>query len=274
VSYPTLRLLDGYADTSPQLLPAVEDLQRALVSAGENVEVDGRFGPGTEAAVQAFQAAQGLSADGIVGSLTWAKLLGTDAAWTTTLRADDATLLRHLSELAKFRTVLEAAGTEADVPVCVLAGIGSRECGWGLSLRPPTPAGTGDFVPRHFPTQFRSGPLPPDGGGYGRGIMQIDFDAHEFARTGAWRDPADNLRYGAKTLAGSRNVLSGATALRGMDLLRAAIAGYNCGTGNVQRAIAHGLDVDYFTSGRNYAADVLNRAGWFHGHGLGGDIPE
>lgn len=35
---------------------------------------DGEFGPGTEAAVQAFQRAEGLTDDGIVGALTWARL--------------------------------------------------------------------------------------------------------------------------------------------------------------------------------------------------------
>jgi peptidoglycan hydrolase-like protein with peptidoglycan-binding domain len=39
------------------------------------VAVDGIFGPQTEAAVKSFQQSNGLAADGIVGPLTWPKLI-------------------------------------------------------------------------------------------------------------------------------------------------------------------------------------------------------
>lgn len=38
---------------------------------------DGDFGPGTEAKVKAWQAANGLTADGIVGDVTWSKMFAT-----------------------------------------------------------------------------------------------------------------------------------------------------------------------------------------------------
>jgi putative chitinase len=47
----------------------VATLQKAL-----GLTADGDFGPGTEAAVKAWQAKEGLTADGIVGPKSWAKL--------------------------------------------------------------------------------------------------------------------------------------------------------------------------------------------------------
>ena len=165
------------------------------------------------------------------------------------------------------RSSFHCAPAEYRVDPVVIGGIGSRESRWGLINRSPGPAGTGDFGPRRFPTAFRTGALPPDGGGYGRGLMQIDFDAFPFARNGNWKDPEANINTGCSVLKSNLDLLGRKTSLTGRDLLQAAIAAYNCGAGNVLTAISESHDVDFFTTGRNYSKDVLNRAGFFQNAG-------
>ncbi len=49
--------------------------QEHLLAAGQRVAVDGGYGAQTQAAVESFQLTNGLSADGIIGTQTWAALL-------------------------------------------------------------------------------------------------------------------------------------------------------------------------------------------------------
>lgn len=53
---------------------SVRVLQRLLRSNGYPVTIDGTFGAITESAVKAFQTRRGLTADGIVGAITWREL--------------------------------------------------------------------------------------------------------------------------------------------------------------------------------------------------------
>jgi peptidoglycan hydrolase-like protein with peptidoglycan-binding domain len=55
--------------------PAVTAIQQALTAAGHALDVDGYFGPNTEAEVRRFQAAHDLEVDGLVGAATWAQLI-------------------------------------------------------------------------------------------------------------------------------------------------------------------------------------------------------
>ena len=53
----------------------VQTLQRLLRARNQSVDVDGIFGPKTDAAVRAFQMDNHLSVDGLVGPATWAELI-------------------------------------------------------------------------------------------------------------------------------------------------------------------------------------------------------
>ena len=67
-------------ETIAELAPTVrsgddgEAVKAAQAAVG--ADVDGKFGPNTEAKVKEFQESQGISADGIVGPQTWGKVVG------------------------------------------------------------------------------------------------------------------------------------------------------------------------------------------------------
>jgi peptidoglycan hydrolase-like protein with peptidoglycan-binding domain len=198
MGHPVLRLFDGSPDTSPELGDDVKELQTILSQDGLSLDVDGVFDRATESAVKRFQSENDLMTDGVAGPLTWAALTRTEPPdltriFLTTFPVIDPSLAVQLTEALKYKQFLDNASAQSEFPPSLFGGIGSRESNWGLALKPIGPAGTGDFARRRFPTQFRTGPLPSDGGGFGRGLMQIDFDSQEFARTGNWQDPEANV---------------------------------------------------------------------------------
>ncbi|MEW5802657.1 MAG: transglycosylase SLT domain-containing protein [bacterium] len=182
-------------------------------------------------------------------------------------------LLSHKTEAGLYWDIILEASQRYNLQPSIIAGLGSRESKWGLALKPPGPAGTGDCAERKFPTKLRKGPLPPDGMGFGRGLMQIDWDAHLFARTGNWRDPRENIFYGCKVLtdclAYIRKNISAANerGFEDQDFLQMALAAYNCGPSRMLKAIQTGEGIDFYTTGKNYSENVLDRAGWFQNHG-------
>jgi len=184
----------------------------------------------------------------------------------TSFDRNNRSLLEQLEEANKYRNYIESAAHRYGIQPAVVCGIGSRESRWGLALRPPHPGGTGDFT-RRGPRGDRQTSLPPDGQGYGRGLMQIDYDWHEFARTGKWYSPPDNILYACSLLDKSKTFFKSRVNLDEDQELRAILAAYNCGSTATLRAIQAGLDFDANTTGKDYSRDVLNRAGWFQLHG-------
>lgn len=254
---PTLRLYDGYRHTSPHLRDEVAELQTLLKGYGYRVRPDGEFGPYTENCVKHFQHKKGMTPDGIVGPSTWAALLnrpqpsGNYLQFQTSYAKNNPHLLQQLAELnGKYKNAVLRVSQQYDIPASVIAGIGSRESHWGLALTPPGPHGTGD-------------------GGHGRGLMQVDDRWHvAFIQSGKWADATENIIYGCAVLKNSMNLFTKKLGWKmSKQLLQAGIAGYNCGPSRALSAYQSGYDIDYYTTGRDYSRNVLERAGWFQLHG-------
>lgn len=124
--------------------------------------------------------------------------------------------------------------------VLLLGAIASRESEFGLLLR----NGLGDS-------------------GHGHGIMQIDDRSHsEWIHKYNWRDPETNIEYGADVWMQNLDFFDNHGDLVNYDTIReiwAATAAYNCGAGNVRKALKAGFNVDFYTTGKNYSSDVRSR---------------
>ncbi len=95
--------------------PEVTSAQYLLRQRGAQIEADGIVGPKTQAAVKAFQTAQGLTADGIVGPKTWGKLVMNldNGATGEAVKGAQHQLARHGYQVKADGTF--AAGTAAAV---------------------------------------------------------------------------------------------------------------------------------------------------------------
>lgn len=90
-------------------------------------------------------------------------------------------------------------------------------------------------------------------GGHGRGIMQVDDRFHDkfLNANKEGLDPKTNIEYAASLLSDYLDMFD-------RDLVK-GVAAYNCGPGNVRKALKQGLKADTYTTNMNYGEDVLKR---------------
>lgn len=197
---------------------------------------------------------------------------GGDPRIVPLFRLDRGELMSELEIASRYGAVVDDAAIRHDLPPSVIAGLCSRRSGWGRRLTPRGPTGTADTAPRRLPNRGRASFLAPDGLGFERGLMGLDFDRHELARGPHWRDPARSIEAASAIVAAHRTTLRRRTTLQGSGLLRAALAAFEIGIERIQRAIRLGQDVDAPTLGRarygvGCGRDVLAKAGFFQSHG-------
>jgi hypothetical protein len=105
-------------------------------------------------------------------------------------------------------------------------------------------------------------------GGRGHGYMQLDIGTFPNIKNQPWQDPEWNIRTGVNLLINDKYAYLESRLPTSLHL-RGSLAAYNSGQGNVYKAYQRGLDVDAYTTKRNYSADVLNRARWLARNGWG-----
>ena len=182
--------------------------------------------------------------------------------------AVEQALKGELPAALKYRDLIVHAAAAKGISPAVIAAIGSIESGWGTgsAMQPNGPSGTGDRAPRAPKPPLRPGSMPTDGLGFGRGLMQIDWDSFEFARTGNWSDAAANIAFGCNLFAENRDGFM-QNGLNADDAVVAAIAAYNAGFSGASAAIKNeGLKAA--TGPGTYASKVLDRVAFFRSNGF------
>lgn len=145
-------------------------------------------------------------------------------------------------------------------PAEVLAGIACRETASiiaknhkGQTMLAVSSLTRGDFTKRPNDKEV----IP-----HGFSFWQIDIDSYpDFVKSGSWKDPYKACMKAIEVLEEKRKYISSKCPdVKGADLLRATIAAYNCGQGNIVKVIVAKQDIDSRTAHKDYSKCVLENA--------------
>lgn len=192
--------------------------------------------------------------------------------------------------------VAEKAAADNKMSPYLLLGICFAESNFGAALKPPGPAGSGDYIARPCTpdrdAKMKTNPLPgverktlPDGikarkiagpceawvpthTGWGCGLLQFDYEAHfDFCKSGAWKEPAKIFDQACKLLlSGRKTLMAKCPGLSGAALDQAMIASYNAGAGRVAKAVLAKQPLDSVTFHPGYVDKICKKADQLAGH--------
>jgi len=93
---------------------------------------------------------------------------------------------------------------------------------------------------------------------HGFGFWQIDIKSYpEFIKSGLWKDPAKTCEMAVNVLEAKRKWIENKMPLlKGDAHDRAVTAAFNCGEGNVFKALTNFKDVDFYTFNHDYSKSV------------------
>ena len=243
--------------------PLIKKWQQFLKVQGFfTAEPNGNFGPKTLEATKAFQNFHGIQATGVVGSLTLGKAgslgFNPDKEPIPPQLNSDQKMMKWIKD--NLGSIMNQAIAGSMYTEDWLAGMCARETGF-LFSRFANQGLAFDQISQLMKGDFGKRPGEPEKIFHGFGFWQIDIGSFPaFINSGKWMDPLETAKMAVKVLDGKRNFLQQKgweQKLSPVMWERAITAAYNCGEGNVNKALSNNLDVDSFTFSKDYSKEVF-----------------
>ena len=244
--------------------PLVKKWQQFLKTQGFfTSEPNGIFGPKTGEATKAFQRFHKITPSaGIVGSVTLGRAFESgfnpeSEPQPFKINTDAKMMLWIKNNLAK---IIQQAVVSSVYAEDWLAGMCARETGF-LFTRFANQDKSFEEVCLLMKGDFgkRSGDAAKIFHGFG--FWQIDIGSFPgFINSGKWKDPLETGQMAVTVLDQKKDFLQQKgwqQKLSATNFERAITAAYNCGQGNVHKALANNRDVDFFTFSKDYSKEVF-----------------
>lgn len=227
-----------------------------------NADADGNFGPKTRDATKAFQKFYSIQQTGIAGSLTLGK------AASLGFNPDNEPPQPHINSDQKMMqwikdnlgSIIKNALSNSIYTEDWLAGICARETGF-LFTRYANQALPFSQICTLMKGDYGKRPADSAKQYHGFGFWQIDIASFpSFVNSGKWTDPVATAQMAVSVLNGKENYLQHKgwkNNLSETSWERAVTAAYNCGEGNVNKALTRKLDVDSYTFAKDYSKEVF-----------------
>jgi hypothetical protein len=227
-----------------------------------NAEADGTFGPKTRDATKAFQKFYGIQQTGVAGSLTLGK------AYSLGFNPDNEPPRPYINTDEKMMqwikdnlgSIIKNAVANSIYTEDWLAGICARETGF-LFIRYANQSLSFDQICTLMKGDYGKRPGDARKIYHGFGFWQIDIGSFpKFISSGLWTDPLATAQMAVEVLNGKKIYLQqkGWQAKLSETMWeRAVTAAYNCGEGNVNKALSKNLDIDYYTFSKDYSKEVF-----------------
>lgn len=219
------------------------------------------FGQKTLTSTKAFQGYYGIPSTGYVGSLTLGKAsqlgFNPDREPAPPQIKTEAEMMRWIRDY--LGNMMRQAVTGSAFTEDWLAGMCARETGYkiiqyynqGHDFAYVCENMRGDYGRRSGEASARY---------HGFGFWQIDIGSYpDFINSHDWKDPLKTARKAVTVLNEKKTYLQNRgwdAQLTADEFNRAITAAYNCGQGNVDKALRNNRPIDFYTFTQNYSAEV------------------